>query len=231
MPCSPVHVPPRRMARFTMRSLRRSASWLSTGLCASKVRKVWKLPSPTWPTMGARPASRLASMSALVSVTASASRDTGTHTSVIATSISGWADCADQSATFRACQSLATSLGSDAQRHPSAPWWRMASAVRAAHSFTASGDPANLKKSVGATAWSKPDCSLITRIMPSSSSSTQLTSTPSRSKRITAAAASPTVGNAATATAVVSGRGRSLSVASVMTARVPSEPTRSRARS
>ena len=43
----------------------------------------WKLPSPTWPTIG--PTSRSRSMSAAVSPTHSASREIGTQTSVATT--------------------------------------------------------------------------------------------------------------------------------------------------
>ena len=47
----------------------------------------WKLPSPTWPTIGAT--TLLSAISAWVAVTHSASRDIGTQTSVASASAPG----------------------------------------------------------------------------------------------------------------------------------------------
>ena len=48
MPCSPVPVPSRESARWTGRSLIRSASAISLGSFGLSTITKWKLPPPTW---------------------------------------------------------------------------------------------------------------------------------------------------------------------------------------
>ena len=112
-----------------------SASSMST----SSVR--WKLPSPTWPTIGAT--SLLSAMSRWVSVTHSASREIGTQTSVGIILAPGRSVKLDSAASWRACQSrvrssglrgpferpaaelrgdLAEPLATARRRSPSVPW-------------------------------------------------------------------------------------------------------------
>ncbi|MCY1236971.1 hypothetical protein D9M72_496500 [compost metagenome] len=76
-----MQVPPIASARSTMRWLMASASAISSGLPGSTRIATWKLPSPTWPTMGQGSAEAFRSFS--VSVTQSARREIGTHTSVV----------------------------------------------------------------------------------------------------------------------------------------------------
>ena len=78
-------------------------------MSTSSVR--WKLPSPTWPTIGA--ISLLSAMSRWVSVTHSASRDSGTQTSVGIMLAPGRSVKVENAALWRASQSLVRSSGRD----------------------------------------------------------------------------------------------------------------------
>ena len=67
-------------ARATRRLLKACAAAISSGSSGSRTMPQWKLPSPTWPTMGAT--SPVSSTSRRVSTRHSASREIGTQTSV-----------------------------------------------------------------------------------------------------------------------------------------------------
>ena len=69
----------------------------------------WKLPSPTWPTIGA--ISLLSAMSRWVSVTHSASREIGTQTSVAIILAPGRSVKVDSAASWRASHSRVRSSG------------------------------------------------------------------------------------------------------------------------
>ena len=89
-PCSPVQVPSMAIARRTRRLLTSLARASSSGCAGSISISRWKLPSPTWPTIGAsRP--DLAT-STLVSRMQSPSREIGTHTSVAQPTAPGRSD-------------------------------------------------------------------------------------------------------------------------------------------
>ena len=80
MPCSPVQVPSIAMARMLSRPTNASVASMLAGSSRSISTSTWKLPSPTWPTIGAvMPCS---AMSASVATMHSASREIGTQTSV-----------------------------------------------------------------------------------------------------------------------------------------------------
>ncbi len=81
MPCSPLQVPPSARARATIVRSSSQARSISAGSSLLTRITVWKLPSPTCPTMGAE--KPLASMSALAPSRASARREMGTQTSVV----------------------------------------------------------------------------------------------------------------------------------------------------
>src|SRR3954449_6872549 len=83
MPCSPVQVPSIACARSTSRCMNSSPRAISSASLVSQTSEQWKLPSPTWPTIGDNRLSRLRSSS--VSPTHSASREIGTQTSVATT--------------------------------------------------------------------------------------------------------------------------------------------------
>src|SRR6186713_1246206 len=83
MPCSPVQVPSIACARSTRRCMNSSPRAISSASLVSQTSEQWKLPSPTWPTIGDNRLSRLRSSS--VSATHSASREIGTQTSVATT--------------------------------------------------------------------------------------------------------------------------------------------------
>ena len=76
-------------------------------MSTSNVR--WKLPSPTWPTIGA--ISLLSAISRWVSVTHSASREIGTQTSVGIMLEPGRSVKVENAAVWRASQSLVRSSG------------------------------------------------------------------------------------------------------------------------
>src|SRR3954453_15491323 len=83
MPCSPVQVPSIACARSTSRCMNSSPRAISSASLVSQTSEQWKLPSPTWPTIGDNRLRRLRSSS--VSPTHSASREIGTQTSVATT--------------------------------------------------------------------------------------------------------------------------------------------------
>ena len=74
-------------ARSTSRSRKPCTARRSSTLPASKSGMTWKLPSPTWPTMGA--SKPVLSISACVSPTQAARAEIGTQTSVVTTSAPG----------------------------------------------------------------------------------------------------------------------------------------------
>ena len=101
IPCSPVQVPPISIERWLKRSANCLAFSISSGDCMSTNTAVWKLPSPTCPTIGA---SKLQlSISLSVSSTQSARREIGTHASVTMASQPGRRALAAQYASWRAC--------------------------------------------------------------------------------------------------------------------------------
>src|SRR3954454_21864547 len=83
MPCSPVQVPPIAWARSTRRCMKSSPRAISSRSSTSHTSEQWKFPSPTCPTIGDSRLRRFKSSS--VSVTQSARREIGTHTSVATT--------------------------------------------------------------------------------------------------------------------------------------------------
>ena len=68
------------IARMLSRATKASVASISSGSSTSISTSTWKLPSPTWPTIGA--ISPCSAMSASVSMMHSASREIGTQTSV-----------------------------------------------------------------------------------------------------------------------------------------------------
>ena len=67
---------------------------ISSALSTSQTSEQWKLPSPTWPTIGDSKLSRF--RSSYVSVTQSARREIGTQTSVATTPAPGRSALTDQ---------------------------------------------------------------------------------------------------------------------------------------
>mmetsp|Transcript_11032 Transcript_11032/g.35118 ORF Transcript_11032/g.35118 Transcript_11032/m.35118 type:complete len:213 (-) Transcript_11032:662-1300(-) len=168
-----------------------------------------------------------ARMSALMLDTLSASREMGTHTSVVHTLHPSRMFCAAHSATLRASHRRSCLDGSRSHWKEPPLYLRIVVDTRLDASSTCAGVPEKRKKRCGFSAYDRPLFMLTARIMTSSSSSTHCTWVPWRIRSPTALHASPTSSNAHTATALACGMGCNRSVASTTTPSVPSLPTNS----
>mmetsp|Transcript_19769 Transcript_19769/g.34000 ORF Transcript_19769/g.34000 Transcript_19769/m.34000 type:complete len:220 (-) Transcript_19769:869-1528(-) len=217
------------MARCTRRPLILFASASSFSLAGSRSTKRWKLPSPTCPTRGA--GRKVWLRSSAVWRMHSASRDIGTHTSVVHTSAPGFKAPAAQNASLRALHMLCFSSGVFVQARSLPPCFFARSFTIPMISSTALGLPLNSKNRCGFRgrlkfAWMFTACTIA-----ESSNSTLPTWHPLCMICITHFEASSTELKFATATDDIAGMRCSFKVASVTSPRVPSDPMKRRVRS
>mmetsp|Transcript_11009 Transcript_11009/g.36191 ORF Transcript_11009/g.36191 Transcript_11009/m.36191 type:complete len:496 (+) Transcript_11009:321-1808(+) len=230
-PCSPVHVPPKAIARCTINPASRSASCTSASLAGSNMMKTWKLPSPACATIGQSRSE--ASSCRLLSEMSSSSFESGTQTSVIIGSFPGLTAIADQSASFLAFQSSFISCSAVATFTLPAPRSRQSLVTCLSCSCTPAAEPVTSNiMCVRSGKLKRPAfASFSIRIMTSSMSSARPTCTPDRITACVASAAAEMLGKSHIKAAACFGSCCTRSVASVMTASVPSLPISSRVRS
>ncbi len=190
----------------------------------------WKLPSPTWPTIGAM--MRVSAISACVAVTQSASREIGTQTSVATIAAPGRSLKFANAALWRASHNLVRSSG---LRRPDE---RAAAQFLGdfAKPFRLFGNRRRRCREIPSAAGLFPagsvfDARLRARTCKASSNSMRATGMPAWMVMMAALQAASTDGNGQRPPEIASGMPDSLSVNSVMMPSVPSEPIISRVRS
>jgi hypothetical protein len=227
-PCSPAIVPPidRASARIASEAARARPRWSSSA--ASKTTVGCMLPSPACPTTPTT--SPAPSETAPQPSMKSATRERGTATSSISRLPSR---SSAGRAIRRAPSSRSASAGSSVECTTSAPA-SSHSRVSSAISSRAASPP--LSDWASTSAWasrSRPACSRSStaRMQVRSMTSSMLGTRPLVTTRWTSSPVCAVVANPATRVVGAGGAGRRDSVASVMTPRVPSDPTNSRVRS